>query len=339
MEVAEARQFGGGALSSGLVMGSSDFFLLLGGVLPGPRNCRAAAPGRRGERCRRFHCMDGVPGRKRCVLKRCYKMWDPWPVVIGSGVRGFGGKRARGARFRFRHNRELLLWRRNWPTKLRFGTVEDPLRRRCPLPHVVRDVGCTLAGRRRLGMWLLLQYESTRRTRRVALAGPVVSLSRRSAVPTLVVFAHPRCPCTRSTLDELPQVLTRYPERLRIRPPVRPAASADRGQPTCGHPRGHLPWGARGLGRGGAEANASALRPPARRSYGPDGQLLFRGGLTERGAAMPATTPLPGGLASRCWMACRLCHMPGTCLLSAVPLFDLLSSHNLMETNVANRKP
>src|SRR5437762_652596 len=33
--------------------------------------------------------------------------------------------------------------------------------------------------------------------------------------PTLVMFAHPRCPCTRASLDELAEVMARAPGRFR----------------------------------------------------------------------------------------------------------------------------
>jgi hypothetical protein len=56
-----------------------------------------------------------------------------------------------------------------------------------------------------LGMTRLLEYENT-----AAPAGVVASrwpetssLPRRSGQPTLVMLAHPRCPCTRATLGEL----------------------------------------------------------------------------------------------------------------------------------------
>ena len=34
--------------------------------------------------------------------------------------------------------------------------------------------------------------------------------------PTLVLFAHPRCPCTRATLAELSKLLARCPHRARV---------------------------------------------------------------------------------------------------------------------------
>jgi hypothetical protein len=37
------------------------------------------------------------------------------------------------------------------------------------------------------------------------------ALSREAARPTLVVFAHPRCPCTRATLEELGRIMERAP--------------------------------------------------------------------------------------------------------------------------------
>jgi hypothetical protein len=67
-----------------------------------------------------------------------------------------------------------------------------------------------------LGMGRMMAYETT--------AGAPASaaeqwpsdagLTRTLGEPTLVVFAHPRCPCTRATVTELEQLMTRFRGRL-----------------------------------------------------------------------------------------------------------------------------
>jgi len=59
------------------------------------------------------------------------------------------------------------------------------------------------------GLWVLLKYESTPgRTGAVPASWPngsIVSLSKNR--PTLIMIAHPYCPCTRASMDELERVM------------------------------------------------------------------------------------------------------------------------------------
>ncbi len=69
-----------------------------------------------------------------------------------------------------------------------------------------------------LGSWKLLDYEKT--------PGPTVAISQTWPVgapieldpvrPTLVMFLHPQCPCTKNTLDMLTQIVSHTGERLNI---------------------------------------------------------------------------------------------------------------------------
>lgn len=59
------------------------------------------------------------------------------------------------------------------------------------------------------------------------------AIARTPALPTLVMFAHPRCPCTRASLDELRAVITPLRGRLDVQlwiavPPGAPASWSER---------------------------------------------------------------------------------------------------------------
>jgi hypothetical protein len=60
-----------------------------------------------------------------------------------------------------------------------------------------------------LGLWLLFQYVSTPGASGAALVDwpRDTSIERESGAPTLVMFVHPRCPCTRASLAELERVV------------------------------------------------------------------------------------------------------------------------------------
>lgn len=103
------------------------------------------------------------------------------------------------------------------------------------------------------------------------------------ARPTLLLFAHPRCPCTRASLAELERLATRLGGRARLRVLVHddPAAGlfGDRGELVAA--AGRIPGV--DLARDpcgtvaalfGAETSGQTLL------FAPDGRLLFSGGLT-----------------------------------------------------------
>lgn len=62
-----------------------------------------------------------------------------------------------------------------------------------------------------VGLWWMFQYASTSGARSAALSDwPRGSLIQRAAdAPTLIMFVHPRCPCTRASLAELERVVAR----------------------------------------------------------------------------------------------------------------------------------
>ena len=67
------------------------------------------------------------------------------------------------------------------------------------------------------GIWQLLKYENSPGIN----SKPPVSFPKNSSlkttrgIPTLIVFVHPHCPCTRATISELAQILTRRKEALK----------------------------------------------------------------------------------------------------------------------------
>jgi len=104
------------------------------------------------------------------------------------------------------------------------------------------------------------------------------SLSRSPDRPTLLLFAHPHCPCTRASFAELEWIASRAQDRLECWVvAVQPAgAPAD--------------WIPENLGTSLAKVRADADGVEAARFdahtsgqtlvYAPDGRLLFRGGIT-----------------------------------------------------------
>src|SRR5664279_4276966 len=62
-----------------------------------------------------------------------------------------------------------------------------------------------------VGLWWLFQYVSTPGAQSAALTDwpSDSSIERAASGPTLVMFVHPRCPCTRASLAELERVVAR----------------------------------------------------------------------------------------------------------------------------------
>lgn len=135
-----------------------------------------------------------------------------------------------------------------------------------------------------LGGWLLLAYGAAPgRAADAPPAWPDAELPRAPGRSSLVLFAHPHCPCTRASLDNLAWVLTRSGGRVDARVLV----YAPRGMP-AGWERGPLWRQAEGIpgarvaaDRDGAWARAFGARTSGQTLlYGGDGRLLYRGGLT-----------------------------------------------------------
>ncbi len=103
------------------------------------------------------------------------------------------------------------------------------------------------------------------------------------ACPNLVLFAHPHCPCTRASLEELDRILTRglRPVRARVLF-VRPGDFRPGWEQTALWRRAESIPGVEALADpDGAEARHFGARTSGHvLLFGADGRLLFSGGIT-----------------------------------------------------------
>lgn len=106
---------------------------------------------------------------------------------------------------------------------------------------------------------------------------------RTSGRATLFVFLHPRCSCSRATLDELERVLAarRSPEKLSVRVLfVREAADRDSSAPLWEQAQ-RLPGAILSWDGGGREAQACGAKTSGQvLFYDASGALRFAGGVT-----------------------------------------------------------
>src|SRR5262245_60869800 len=136
-----------------------------------------------------------------------------------------------------------------------------------------------------LGLARMLTYELTPAASMAAppLWPQATGISRDASGPTLVLFLHPRCPCSRATLAELERLIAvcDRPFALRI-VFVRPAGTSDDWSRTDLYraaeriPRAVVSDDAKGIEAAhfGVKTSGQALL------YASDGRLLFQGGLT-----------------------------------------------------------
>ncbi len=108
-------------------------------------------------------------------------------------------------------------------------------------------------------------------------------IERNTERPTLVVFAHPRCPCTRASIRELSRIMTHCRERVDTHVLFfKPSGfSADWEKTDLWLSAEAIP----GVSVAGDEDGSEAMRFRAATSgysllYDPDGRLLFSGGIT-----------------------------------------------------------
>ena len=113
---------------------------------------------------------------------------------------------------------------------------------------------------------------------------PTSSRLRRDAVrPTLLMFVHPRCPCSRASLAELDRLATSCGDRVAVQIIfVRPAETADGWERTSlWRTAEGIPGAAVFSDPGGKEAaQLNAATSGETLLYSPSGRLLFQGGLT-----------------------------------------------------------
>jgi hypothetical protein len=98
-----------------------------------------------------------------------------------------------------------------------------------------------------------------------------------------LIFAHPRCPCTRATIGELAVIMARCRDRVDARVLFyKPKGSApDWEQTDTWRDAGRIPGVRVGVDPDGAEAARFSARTSGHALlYGPEGALLFSGGIT-----------------------------------------------------------
>jgi hypothetical protein len=136
-----------------------------------------------------------------------------------------------------------------------------------------------------IGFAILGRYKSTPADQhRPPASWPAASrIPRTPDRPTLLVFAHPRCPCTQATVSELGRLMARVPGRvaayvLMVEPAGVPADWASTG---LAQRAAAVPGVTLVRDEGGREATRfRALASGLTVLYGPDGRRLFSGGIT-----------------------------------------------------------
>lgn len=136
-----------------------------------------------------------------------------------------------------------------------------------------------------LGFGAVLKYENTPGEAGQAPGNwPVASRLKLDAqLPTLIIFAHPRCPCTRATIEELNRLLVQTHDKVSTQVWFfQPEGLAeDWSRSDLWHNAAAIPGlqvradiGGQAARQFGAETSGLVLL------YNPEGQLLFRGGIT-----------------------------------------------------------
>ncbi len=109
------------------------------------------------------------------------------------------------------------------------------------------------------------------------------SLSRSTARPTLIMFAHPRCPCTSASLDELDRLLCLRPKQLDVHVLFLSPAELGESWPKIRLWRkaAAIPGVTVGLDVDGLQSKLFNSQTSGETLlYSADGVLLFQGGIT-----------------------------------------------------------
>lgn len=136
------------------------------------------------------------------------------------------------------------------------------------------------------GTFYLKDYESTpgaETTSHPAIFPFQSRIERDSELPTLLVFAHPHCPCTRATIRELAKLMTEAQDRLAARVLfIKPADFSDDWVETdLWKDAASIPGVRVALDDEGLEADLfSAETSGVTLLYDSAGNLLFQGGIT-----------------------------------------------------------
>jgi hypothetical protein len=160
--------------------------------------------------------------------------------------------------------------------------AKAPRARRSPVSVLV---GIVWAVALMLGIAALVRYQG--RTG-VAAAPPAswpepAALAREHERPTLLVFAHPECPCTRATLGELDRIVARCGEKLRVLVILLslPEFGGEGARGALREAAERIPGVEVRDDSGGAIARAfGVLTSGQALLYEPDGRLVFQGGIT-----------------------------------------------------------
>jgi hypothetical protein len=181
---------------------------------------------------------------------------------------------------------------------------------------------CACAG---VGLWAMLRYELTPATTATVMSEwpRETQLVRDSARPTLILFLHPRCPCSRATLRELSLLEADCGDRFAAQIVfVRPAGTGESWEKTdlCRLAE-QIPGAVVSSDIGGAVASRfGATTSGQALLFSPDGRLLFHGGIT-------ASRGHEGDNAGRTALTALINTGQSTCTQTAVFGCSLLDSY------------
>jgi hypothetical protein len=136
------------------------------------------------------------------------------------------------------------------------------------------------------GMRVILNYEYTPGAAAAPLSKwpPDTSVKREPGEATLVMLAHPQCPCTRASIGELARIMARCQGKLTARVLFyRPAGfEAEWAKTDLWRSAANIPGATAIADDDGAQARLfDATTSGQMLLYGRDGQLLFSGGITD----------------------------------------------------------
>jgi hypothetical protein len=146
-------------------------------------------------------------------------------------------------------------------------------------------IGCAWVWAVGAGLWRLWEYQHTPGQPAVPSArwSPDSRIHSHRGTATLIVFAHPRCPCTRATISELTLLMARCRSRVTCHVLFfKPAGAANGWNRTdLWSSAAAIPGVTVSTDEGGFEARRfGAATSGQALLYAPDGQLLFSGGIT-----------------------------------------------------------
>jgi hypothetical protein len=162
-----------------------------------------------------------------------------------------------------------------------FALLENPAARTWGRGLLVAAWAALVAG----GVWLLAAYANAPgpSTRAAAEWTDGGLLARDPVRPTLVMFLHPRCPCSRASVEELNALLARAPVKPAVTTVfIRPAGAADGWERQGLWSQAEAIPGVKTIADAeGAEARRFGIRTSGHvLLFAPDGRCLFSGGIT-----------------------------------------------------------